>query len=92
MTIVFFGNTLGGMSDEDKKRLSAMLKRIQGQVAGIERMVSSDRDCESILTQLSASMSSLKTVARGILAMEATKCAESSGERDRYATLLKRFF
>jgi DNA-binding FrmR family transcriptional regulator len=80
------------MSEEERKKLQSMLRRIQGQVGGIERMLENQRSMEDVLTQLSASMSSLKTVARGILASEATRCNESGSATDRYATLLKRFF
>ena len=80
------------MSDEEKKSLRQMLRRIQGQVGGIEKMLDEGRGQEDILTQLSAAMSSLKTVARNILASEATRCSESPKASERYATLLKRFF
>ncbi len=80
------------MSGEEVKSLRQMLRRIQGQVGGIEKMLDEGRGLEEVLTQLSASMSSLKTVARNILAAEATLCGESVGATSRYATLLKRFF
>jgi DNA-binding FrmR family transcriptional regulator len=84
--------TLGGMKEEEVKSMQQMLRRIQGQVGGIERMLDEGRGNEDVLTQLSAAMSSLKTVARKILAAEATRCSESSKASERYATLLKRFF
>lgn len=80
------------MKEDEKKKLQQMLRRIQGQVGGIERMLSKGRSCEDILTQLSASMSSLKTVARSILSEEATRCNESSKAKEDYAALLRRFF
>jgi len=80
------------MNEEEVKLLRQMLRRIQGQVGGIEKMLDEGRGHEDILTQLSASMSSLKTVARNILASEATRCSESSKATERYDTLLKRFF
>lgn len=80
------------MSEEEVKKLQQMLRRIQGQVGGIEKMLDGGRSNEDVLTQLSASMSSLKTVARNILAAEATRCSESAKATDQYSTLLKRFF
>ena len=80
------------MQEEETKKLRQMLRRIQGQVGGIERMLEEGRNHEDVLTQLSASMSSLKTVARNILAGEAVRCSESTKASERYATLLKRFF
>jgi DNA-binding FrmR family transcriptional regulator len=80
------------MSDEERKKINLMLKRIQGQVGGINKMIEADKDCEAVLTQISAAMNSLKTVARTLLAHEAVACAETEKGSDRYATLLKRFF
>lgn len=80
------------MPDDERKRLLMMLKRIQGQVGGIIRMVEKDKECEDLLTQLSASMNSLKTVARTLLATEAQSCLESGKKTERYSQLLKRFF
>ncbi len=69
-----------------------MLKRIQGQVGGINKMVMAEKDCEAVLTQVSAAMNSLKTVARALLANEALDCASDKKRTDHYVTLLKRFF
>lgn len=80
------------MTESDRKKVNLMLKRIQGQVGGINKMVEGDKECEAVLTQISAAMNSLKTVARTLLASEATECAGSEKSTARYATLLKRFF
>lgn len=77
---------MGGMSTDEKKKLQVMLKRIQGQVGGIERMISDDKSCEAVLTQVVASMSSLKSVAKSLLAESVGSCS-----KDEYTKLLKRF-
>ena len=38
------------------------LKRIEGQVRGIQKMIQNDRDCESIITQLAATRSAIESV------------------------------
>jgi len=38
------------------------LKRIEGQVRGIEKMIEDSRDCESIITQLGAVRSAIESV------------------------------
>jgi len=38
------------------------LKRIEGQVRGIEKMIENDRDCESVITQLGAVHSAVEGV------------------------------
>ena len=45
-----------------KEVLLNRLKRIEGQVRGIERMLEEDRDCESIITQLGAVRSATEGV------------------------------
>ena len=77
---------MGGMLTEDKKKLQVMLKRIQGQVGGIERMVGEGKSCEAVVTQVVASMSSLKSVAKTLLADAASSCS-----KEEYTKLLKRF-
>lgn len=51
----------------DKQRYLARLKRIEGQVRGIHRMVEEDTYCIDILTQISALTSALENVALGLL-------------------------
>jgi DNA-binding FrmR family transcriptional regulator len=45
-----------------KEVLLKRLKRIEGQVRGIERMIEEGRDCESIITQLGAVRSATEGV------------------------------
>ena len=58
----------------DKEALSARLKRIEGQVRGIERMVDEDRYCIDILTQISAIQAALDTVGLRLLEQHAAHC------------------
>jgi DNA-binding FrmR family transcriptional regulator len=51
----------------DKKRYLDRLKRIEGQVRGISRMIEEEKYCIDILTQVSAATSALETVALGLL-------------------------
>lgn len=52
---------------EDKADLTKRLRRIAGQVNGVERMVADERYCIDILTQISALTSALEGVAIGLL-------------------------
>lgn len=47
------------MSTEE---ITNRLKRIEGQVRGLQRMVTEQRDCEAILTQLMAARAALDRV------------------------------
>ena len=54
-------------SSATKDQLSKRLRRIEGQVRGIERMVDEDRYCIDVLTQISAAQAALDNVALGLL-------------------------
>lgn len=45
-----------------KEILLNRLKRVEGQVRGIERMIEEGRDCESIITQLGAVRAAIEGV------------------------------
>ena len=49
-------------TDEEKESTVNRLKRIEGQVRGIQRMVEEDRYCVDILVQISAINAALKKV------------------------------
>lgn len=51
----------------DRDRYSARLKRIEGQVRGLQRMIESDQYCIDILTQISAITSALENVGLSLL-------------------------
>ncbi len=74
------------MSIEEKRSLEIMLKRIAGQVGGISKMIDEDKDCDSVMTQIVAAMSSLKSVGRTVLADAMSSCS-----KDDSMKLLKRF-
>lgn len=50
-----------------KDQLLKRLRRIEGQVRGVEKMVDEDRYCIDILTQISAIEAALDKVALGLL-------------------------
>ncbi len=52
---------------EEKQRLINRLKRIEGQVRGIQKMVEEDRYCVDILVQITAINSALKKVGLNLL-------------------------
>jgi DNA-binding FrmR family transcriptional regulator len=57
-----------------KAPLQARLKRIEGQVRGIQGMVEDERYCIDILTQISAIQAALDKVALGLLDDHAKHC------------------
>ena len=57
-----------------KDQLRNRLKRIQGQVGGIDKMVEDDRYCIDIVTQISAVQAALDKVALGLLDEHTQHC------------------
>jgi DNA-binding FrmR family transcriptional regulator len=57
-----------------KDQLLKRLRRVEGQVRGIEGMVADDRYCIDVLTQISAVQAALDKVALGLLDQHAAHC------------------
>lgn len=58
----------------DKKTVLTRLRRIEGQVRGIENMVEEDRYCIDVLTQVNAVRAALEAVALQLLADHTEHC------------------
>ena len=57
-----------------KEDLGNRLRRVEGQVRGIEKMVEEDRYCIDVITQISAVQAALDKVALGLLDDHARHC------------------
>jgi CsoR family transcriptional regulator, copper-sensing transcriptional repressor len=57
-----------------KDQLQKRLRRIEGQVRGIQNMVEEDRYCIDVLTQISAVQAALDKVALGLMDDHARHC------------------
>ena len=79
------------MTDETKRKLTARLRRIVGQVAGLERMVAEDRYCVDVLLQISAARAALHKVGKVMLQSHIETCVqgafESGNEANREAKI-----
>jgi DNA-binding FrmR family transcriptional regulator len=74
-----------------KEQLLGRLRRIEGQIRGIEGMVQDDRYCIDILTQISAAQAALDKVALGLLDGHAHTCvlgAEPDRQSERTDELM----
>ncbi|QKY68797.1 metal-sensing transcriptional repressor [Lentibacillus sp. CBA3610] len=72
-------------TEAEKQAVINRLKRIEGQVRGIEKMVEDDRYCVDILVQISAINAALKKVGFSIAERHTKHCvsdAVQSGEGD----------
>jgi CsoR family transcriptional regulator, copper-sensing transcriptional repressor len=74
-----------------KDQLQKRLRRIEGQVRGIQNMVEDDRYCIDVLTQISAAQAALDKVALGLLDEHARHCVvggPASKQEDRTDELM----
>ena len=82
-----------------KKNLSLRLRRVEGQVRGIRKMIEDERYCPDILVQISAVHESLRSVERLLLRNHLQHCATEalrSGDQRKaqrtYEELTKLFY
>jgi CsoR family transcriptional regulator, copper-sensing transcriptional repressor len=75
-------NTKPGYID-DKEELINRLRRISGQVGGVERMVDEERYCIDILTQVAAIQAALDKVSLALLDDHARHCVVDATEENR---------
>jgi DNA-binding FrmR family transcriptional regulator len=74
-----------------REQLQKRLKRIEGQVRGVQKMVDEDRYCIDVLTQIGAVQAALEKVALGLLDDHARTCvmgAEADLREERTAELM----
>ena len=60
----------------------ARLKRIEGQVRGLHRMVEEDTYCIDVLTQVSAATKALQSVALGLVDEHLRHCVRDAAASD----------
>jgi len=82
----------GGMAvidEETKRKATARLNRIEGQVQGVQRMVEEEKYCVDILLQISAIQGALEQVRKILLGRHIESCVAQAmasgraGDRQR---------
>ena len=58
------------------------LKKIEGQIRGLQRMVADERDCESIITQLAAVRSAIDSAGALVMNNYMKLCFRPNSETD----------
>jgi len=66
-----------------KDQLQKRLRRIEGQVRGVQKMVDEDRWCIDVITQISAIQAALDKVALGLLDDHARHCVMGAPNGER---------
>ena len=68
------------LKDEMQRNILSRLRKIEGQIRGLQGMVNDDKECEQILTQLRAAQSALKSVSALVLKSFLMKCYSEVGK------------
>jgi len=72
----------------DKDDYLKRLRRIEGQIRGLQRMVENDEYCIDVLTQISAATKALQSVSLGLIDEHLKHCvAEAIAEGGETATV-----
>jgi DNA-binding FrmR family transcriptional regulator len=74
----------------DKGEYLTRLRKIEGQVRGLQRMIENDEYCIDVITQIGSVTSALKSVAVGLLDQHVRTCvviAAKSSDDERDAKL-----
>ena len=70
--------------DENRKKVLNRLRRIEGQIRGLERMVEREAPCDDILTQLNAATAAMKKTGVAIIQANMRRCVkEAAGDPDK---------
>jgi len=71
---------------EVKAELQRRLRRVEGQVRGIQNMLAEDRECRDVVTQIAAASKALEQVGFRLLAAGLTTCLQDpdKAEADGY--------
>lgn len=86
------------LDTEHQTKIANRLKRVEGQVAGIRRMVEEGHYCVDILLQLSAAQAALAQTGKLVLGQHMATCVKdtfetgSAADRDRKITELMDVF
>lgn len=62
------------MDEPHATEMLARLRRVEGQVRGLQRMIAQGRECEDVLTQLMAARSGLEQVSLLLLDAHVQRC------------------
>jgi DNA-binding FrmR family transcriptional regulator len=83
----------GYVRTHQKDALLKRLRRIEGQVRGLQKMIEDERYCIDILTQVSATTAALDGVALGVLEDHVRHCVREGGDEkvDELMDALARF-
>ena len=72
------------------EQILTRLRKVEGQMRGLQRMISEERDCEAILTQLMAARAALDKIALSIAGDHLDYCVDGLGDQPYERTRILR--
>jgi len=72
-----------GVDDDAKERNLKRLRRIEGQVRGLQKMVEEDRYCADVMMQISSVHEALRAVGRELMRNHLKHCATTAIRSDK---------
>jgi CsoR family transcriptional regulator, copper-sensing transcriptional repressor len=78
-----------GMLRPSDADLLQRLRRVEGQIKGIQRMIEGGRSCEEIVTQVLAARAALDKVATGIISTHVQDCLVNLPPEEARATVAR---
>ena len=86
------GRKAVGVDADIKGRNLTRLRRIEGQVRGLQKMIEEDRYCADVLTQISSVHEALRSVGKELMRNHLKHCAATAirqGETEIYDELVE---
>jgi CsoR family transcriptional regulator, copper-sensing transcriptional repressor len=83
MTEQQVGQAHGYIKEGDKEKIRARLRRIEGQVRGVQRMIDKEKYCVDILTQISSYIRASEKVALLVLRDHMDHCVREHSRMGR---------
>jgi DNA-binding FrmR family transcriptional regulator len=80
------------LEDDVVKSVTNRLRRAEGQLAGVIRMLESGRDCKDVVTQLAAVSRALDRAGFAVIASGLTQCASNGEQGDMDRAELEKLF
>jgi CsoR family transcriptional regulator, copper-sensing transcriptional repressor len=81
----------------ERRALVVRLRKIKGQIEGIEKMVEANADCSDVLMQVVSARQALKSFSEEMIGAQLHDCIESAGQPEgrrelrSFLTVLKRY-
>jgi DNA-binding FrmR family transcriptional regulator len=69
--------------DDERKKIQNRLRRIEGQIRGLQRMVERQEPCVDILTQLAAVTSAMKKTGIAVFRVNMKRCLSEAAVKGR---------